>query len=202
VVSAILVIQYFAPPSPFSKDVLSEVTQWGVIISACIFVYGGFTMLVMHSSRVLRGIQRPEQRGRLFYNSCVFLGTFIFFYAVIYFGPARQLRGPFSTYIVGWLQTGFNLEWVFHVMAAYRMFRFTSIEAALMFTGWALSVLRMTPLWVYFIPPLMDIGLWVGQIPSNATMRAAYLAMGVSAVVLTARALVWKEPGLIEVEAV
>jgi nucleoside recognition membrane protein YjiH len=82
------------------------------------------------------------------------------------------------------------------------MFKFTSIEASLLFIGFVLSVLRMTPLYVYLCPPLMPIGMWIATVPGTVTMRAAYLAMGISAVVLTARALVWKEPGLIEVEAV
>jgi hypothetical protein len=204
VISAVLIIQYFAPDSPLGKATLSEITQWGVIVSGNIFVYGGVTMLVMHLSRILKGIQQRDFKGRNFYNSCVFIGTFAFFYGIVFFGGGTggPLVSPFQKYLIGFPQSGFNLEWVFHVWAAFRMFRFTSIEATLLFIGWVLSVLRMTPLYVYLVPPLMDVGLWIGQVPSNATMRAAYLAMGISAVVLTARALVWKEPGLIEVEAV
>jgi hypothetical protein len=205
VICLVLVLEYFAPATSEWKAVHGEVTQWGVIISACIFVYGGFTILAMHIGRVSRGLQNAKERaGRRLWNSSVFLATFVLFYifAVFEGGFGGPLAGMYSTYINGYIRGSFNLEWVFHVMAVYTMFRFTSIEATLLFAGWIVSVLRMTTMYVYYVPPLMDIGMWVTTVPAMAVMRAGYLAMGVSAVVLTARALVWKEPGLIEVEAV
>ena len=205
IICLVLVLEYFAPVTPEWTAIHGEITQWGVIISACIFVYGGFTILALHAGRMIRGIQNPEQRaGRRLYNSCVFIATFALYYvlAISEGGFGGPLAGMYSTYIQGYIRGSFNLEWVFHVMAVYTMFRFTSIEATLLFVGWLLSVLRMTTMYVYFVPQLMDLGMWMTTVPAMAAMRAGYLAMGVSAVVLTARALVWKEPGLIEVEAV
>jgi len=205
IISLLLVLEYFSPKTSEWTAIHGEITQWGVIISACIFVYGGFTILAMHTQRIVRGIQDPTARAeRRLYNSCVFLATFALYYifALSEGGFGGPLAGIYSTYIDGYIRGAFNLEWVFHVIAVYQMFRFTSIEATLLFTGWIVSVLRMTTVFVYYVPPIMDLGIWVTTVPAMAVMRAAYLAMGVSSVVLTARALVWKEPGLIEVEAV
>ena len=53
---------------------------------------------------------------------------------------------------------------------------------------------------VAYIPQFEVIGDWIMKVPYTASNRGAMIAAGIGVVVLAIRALVGREPGLIEME--
>ena len=56
------------------------------------------------------------------------------------------------------------------------------------------------PFFRFYLPALGPVGLWIAQVPHAAAHRAGLIGAAVGAIIVGIRALVWKEPGLMEVE--
>jgi hypothetical protein len=74
------------------------------------------------------------------------------------------------------------------------------LEAAVMVIAVLFSMFRNSTLLVYFWPPFYDVGVWIETVIATTVIRAFVTAAAVGTVVLTIRALVGREPGLIELE--
>jgi hypothetical protein len=201
VLAGILIIHYFVPASDAFDSVHAEITQWGTILTAVAFIYGYISILMIHARRLI--LRRAP--GRELFGSVVLFASFLCIMAIFFFVP-EGIESDFSAtwqfYLLGFATTAVGIDWAFHPFASVRMFRVTSIEAAVMFFAWMIACLSVLPAWTVWIPPIGPAGDWIGQVPMTATMRAALACTAVSSIVLAVRALVGKEPGLIEVEAV
>jgi hypothetical protein len=82
------------------------------------------------------------------------------------------------------------------------MFKVTSIESAAMMAVWFFITLREMASVVVFFPQIEAIGDWIMKTPYMASNRGVMIAAGIGIVILAVRALVGKEPGLIEMEVV
>jgi hypothetical protein len=200
VLAGILLIHYFAPQSASFDSVHAEITQWGTILTAISFVYGYISILLIHARRLY--FRRAPSRE--IFGSVIVFCSFLIIMG-IQFGIPGGIESDFSAtwqfYLIGFANTAVGIDWAFHPFACVRMFRVTSVEAAVMFLSWMFACLSVLPAWTNAIPALGTIGDWIGQVPMTATMRAGLACTGVSSVVLCVRALVGREPGLIEVEA-
>jgi hypothetical protein len=81
-------------------------------------------------------------------------------------------------------------------------FRIRTIESAAFFAAWILTYFRETSSLVTFFPPFLSIGDWIMAVPHNAVMRAALVVAATGSTVLGVRAIVFREPGLVEAEVV
>lgn len=94
-----------------------------------------------------------------------------------------------------------NIAWYMGgTYASYRYLRPTSVEAAVLVIMALFSMFRGTTLLTYIWPPFYDIGVWIETVVATSVIRAFTTAMSVGTIVLVIRALVGKEPGLIELE--
>lgn len=200
VLAGILIIHYFAPTTAEFDSVHAEITQWGTILTAIAFIYGYISILMIHARRL---IMRKATQRELF-GSVVLFGSFLAIMAIYFFVPGgieSELSGNWQFFLISYATMAVGVDWAFHPFACVRMFRVTSIEAAVMFISWLIGCLSVLPVWTLYIPDLGPMGDWIGAIPMTATQRAALACTAVSSIVLAVRALVGKEPGLIEVEA-
>jgi len=200
VLAGILIIHYFAPTSVEFDRVHAEITQWGTILTAISFIYGYISILMIHARRLVV----RKATGRELFGSVVLFGSFLCIMAIQFLIPGgieSDFSGQWQYYLISFSTTAVVIDWAFHPFACVRMFRVTSIEAAVMFLSWLFACLSVLPVWTLYIPALGPIGDWIGEVPMTATQRAALACTAVSSIVLAVRALVGKEPGLIEVEA-
>jgi hypothetical protein len=198
VLTTVIVIEYFVvkyPPLTAAKD---ELLLWGAIIYSFVMLFG-YTMLILHHLRQMR----ERGRGRLAYLSGIKLGTLGAFVLLGLLSPGgadgSQYRTLYS-YIVGYAAAGMYTAWVHHPYNVYRFFRPTSVQSTIMFLTWLFLVFRELSVIVAVYPPLYDIGTWIESVPNAAAQRAALAAAGVGTLILGVRAIVGKEPGLIEME--
>lgn len=198
--AGILLIHYFAPSTTEFNSVQAEITQWGTILTALAFIYGYISILMIHARRLIL----RKATGRELFGSIIVFVSFLAIMAIFFFVPGgieSSFSATWQFYLLSFATTSVVIDWAFHPFACVRMFRVTSIEAAVMFVSWLFACLSQLSAWTLYIPALGPMGDWIGAIPMTATQRAALACTAVSSIVLAVRALVGKEPGLIEVEA-
>lgn len=136
--------------------------------------------------------------------SATCLGTALI-YTLVALGTGGTTSVTFRfwyTFIIAYAAGGMYTAWVHHPYNSYRYFRFTSVESGLMFLAWLFISFRELSSIVAVWPPFYDIGTWIEGVPNTAAQRAMLATTGLGAIVLGIRALVGREPGMIEVEAV
>ncbi|MCJ7608835.1 hypothetical protein MUP00_04095 [Candidatus Bathyarchaeota archaeon] len=200
-IATIIIVYYFVPALPTAhpyKLVYDELLQWGPITSSFITLFGYLTMVVNHGRRVMNA-----QRNRTSYLSAILLGATVTFLILGIALPGGFAGIQYTTlykYLVMYAGAGMYSAWIHHPYNCYRYFRFTSAYSALFFLTWLFVVFRELPVFVAIYPPLYEVGTWIEQVVNGSVQRAALGAAGVGTLILGIRALVGKEPGLIEME--
>lgn len=96
-------------------------------------------------------------------------------------------------------QAQYAVMFLYQCGAVYRVLRLRSMETVVLsFCGIAF-ILRSIPLFVSYVPGLMELGDWVAGAPSMAGTRAATLTASIGGLVVGIRALIGKETATIEV---
>jgi hypothetical protein len=199
-ISAILIIEYFGAPYAPLIAIKDELSLWGVVLTAFTLLYAQVTLLLAHIRRV---VEKKGGRRRII-ESGIFLASFLGFLALALSHPAT-IYGPIFalifTAIIVKFQLGFqSCGWPAQVNAVFRMFRVTSLESATICICYILTWLFNLPFFRFYVPALGPIGVWIATVPSMAGQRAGLIAAAIGAIIVGVRALVGKEPGLMEVE--
>lgn len=199
---AVLLIEYYAVKTPVITDLSSQFLSWGAIIAILQLLFGYLTLMRMHVRRISQ--YRSEGYNRLIYKSVIVMATFVAMLAIgLYEGKGNA--GPMFTFwysnIIAMAGVGTVLEWISHYSSPARMFKITSPESFVMLAVWFFIVLREMATMVVFFPQIEVIGDWIMKTPYMASNRGVMIAAGIGIVILAIRALVGKEPGLIEMEA-
>lgn len=204
IVAGIFIVEYFLPENPPLVTLTTELTLWGTIIYSCSLLYGIIilVMLMIRRAETRRSGKFTGTRAVIMSATC--LGTIVVF-TLIALVTGSTTNPDFQfwyTYVVAYAAGGFYSAWVHHPYNSYRYFRFSSIESSLMFITWLFISFRELSSIVAIWPPFYDIGTWIEGVPNTAAQRAMLATTGLGAIVLGVRAIVGKEPGMIEVEAV
>jgi hypothetical protein len=199
VIAGIFIIEYFVPAGTVFSDITSELSLWGSTITSLVLIYG-------YTALALMLMRRLQARKTVKYtiNAAVTLGwaaIFLIFGLALPGGTSGDTYQLLYLYLVAYAGGGQNASWIHHPYNAYRYFRFTSIEATTMFLSFLALVCRELSALVAIFPPFYQIGSWVESVPNAAVQRVVLMTSAVGACILAVRALVGKEPGLIEAEA-
>jgi heme/copper-type cytochrome/quinol oxidase subunit 4 len=197
-ISSIIIIEYFAN-IPFITAIKNELVSWPSAIYA-------FTLLFGYLSLILNLFYRLMQRKRdkVMYTSGIKLGViavFVFLGLLVPGGIEGSLFSTLYKYIVSYPALALETNWILFCFYAYRYLRVSSRYTIMMLIAFMGTLLRELPVLVSIYPPSYDIGAWIAAIPASAAQRAALAATGIGILILVVRAIVRKEPGLIEVEA-
>jgi hypothetical protein len=203
IIAGIFIVEYFLPQNAPLTDITTELTLWGTILYSCSLLYG---IVILIITMVRRAEQRRSGKftgGRAVLMSVVCLGTAVV-YTIIALATGGTTSATFQfwyTYIIAYAAGGMYTAWVHHPYNSYRYFRFTSIASSLMFIAWLFISFRELSSFVAIWPPFYDIGTWIEGVPNTAAQRAMLATTGIGAIVLGVRAIIGREPGMIEVEA-
>ena len=198
---SILLIDYYVPGTPLISSASTNFLAWGAMIALIQLSFGYLTLLRMHIERLSR-IQTEGITNRNF-KTIIVLATLVIMAGIgIMEGGGNS--GPMFLFwyqnLVAMAGVGTVLEWISHYTSPARMFKIASLESAAMFGVWFLIVLREMPTVVVFFPIFETIGDWIMKTPYMASNRGVMIAAGIGIVILAVRALVGKEPGLVEQE--
>ena len=201
---AVFFIEYFGIENPIMKGLVTEFLGWGSMIALISLSFGYFSLMLMHVQRIRARTRGSEGvSGTLLFKSIVVVASFVLL-MLLGLGEGKGQMGEmymfWFTATVAMAGATWWQEWTHHFYAPFRMFRITTIETATLFLSWLLICLREMGAVVAYIPQFEAIGDWIMKVPYMASNRGAMIAAGIGVVVLAIRALVGREPGLIEME--
>lgn len=199
IVAFVLVVQYYGAPYKPVSDLKTVLLRWGVVIGTVMGFYGGILILVRHA-RVL--VKAERTRGT--YRSSIVIASFISFVAVALAYPGNVSSAQFNslrTFTQAAIAIGLNaMGGLYQYFVAYRTLRVRNIYSALIVISFVLVALWNTPHAVLIFPGLVVIGQWLGNVPHTAASMGATICAAIAATIMGIRALVGREPGLIELE--
>jgi len=184
-------------------SVKNEALQWGVIITAFTTLFA-YTVLVSANAKTISRTSAPiKDRVR----SLVLLLVIAVFCIAAITDPVKLTGGDAFNFLYSNLivTIGFGMALGTHIVftwaAIKKLQRIPDIETVIMLICFTLEIFgdgmtMMPALW----PALTSAQSWIKIVPNMIGQRAAIAAAGMGAVILGLRALVWKEPGIIELE--
>jgi len=207
VLTGIFIADYFAGYGPAFKEgpltpLTKELTTWGTIISLFILLFANVAMLMMHFRTLVRGrVHRKEM-----FRSVSFVGSAAFFVILAFASGPKLTSG--DLYLLVWVAVygtmglgiaiGHHTFFTWHAMKRLRGAASPDTIALLVST--ILSLFLYTTAVTAVTPHFDAAANWIKGIPNTASQRAALAAAAVGGIILGVRALVGREPGLIEAE--
>lgn len=201
VIAGLFLVQYFIVPVKELTAVTNELLNWSVNMSAIALIFGQI-MLISRYGRILH--RKPDRRRIL--ESAVFFGSFAFI-GILGLVDPKNVSGPlfniwFTAIII---QFAFGLgttQFPAQINAVFQRFKFfDSPETFVFVVVYLLSLLRFLSVFSFYVPSIGPVFDWIVNIPHTAANRAALIGTGVGEIIVGLRALVGKEPGLMEYEA-
>jgi hypothetical protein len=200
VISGLLIADYFLVV-PALADFSTQIGKWGSILSAFAIIYAS---VVLTATRIQ--VLAAQKSRKDVFRSVVYLITFFGFAALALTDTTLLTSSSafIDVYSPTMSQVGM-MVWVSgpsynNWMRMRKLSRIQSLEALVL---WIFSILRgMYGLTVITAnaPIIFTIGDWARTVPYAAVQQAASAAAGVGGILLGVRALVGKEPGLVEME--
>jgi hypothetical protein len=206
-IAAVLIVQYFAPVGTVFDPARTNILAVVSTVTATVQLYALTTLLLWRARSVVR---RQGGNKTTIFSSVIFFAWFIFLVGLWLFDhdPVKLSSG--TTYLaiygatVGILSTSASgIKFVHHIFWTFRLFASAAtLESGILFVTWLLTYLREMSLGILIWPGFAPIGDWISLFPYTAASRSLLLATGVGACIIAARAIVFREPGLIDAEMV
>jgi hypothetical protein len=184
------------------KVLANEFYLWGVIVASFTLLLGVISSIWLNVSRIAEG---KAPRSRII-NSWTYIVFLVVMMILALSDPSQLTKGFYYqliyTWILGYASQGMRFGVIGgNIYGAYLTFSRTStIESALLFLGFLLTTFREMTFYAYIFPPFIPVGDWIAFVINVAAERASYLAVGAGSVIMAVRAIVGREPGLIEME--
>jgi cytochrome bd-type quinol oxidase subunit 2 len=183
--------------------VKDEALQWGVIVTAFTTLFAYLILIVSNARRVGRTAIPARDRMR----ALILLVVTVIFCIAALMDPVKLTGGAAfnllysNTIPIANLGMIIGMHLVFTWAAIKKLQTIPDIETLIMLVFFTLEIFAeaMTVMPAVY-PPIGDVGVWIKTVPNMVGQRAAIAAAGIGAIILGLRALVWKEPGLIELE--
>ncbi len=180
---------------PVLRDAAATASNVVLLIIACATFVGVISVLQVHGKRVQR---RTE--------GWYFSGLVIVFVAIMVITglPLAEVGLGRNNSIFNWVFTNiqtplggtmYSILAFFITSAAVRAFKARNIEAAIVLVSGTLMVMGNAPLFTNAVPFLVDISLWIRNIPNMATMRGVMIGAALGAIALAVRTLMGIERG-------
>jgi hypothetical protein len=200
IIAGLLIADYFLVV-PALADFTTQIGKWGSILSAFAIIYAS---VVLTATRIQ--VLAAQKSRKDVFRSVVYLITFFGFAALALTDTTLLTSSPtfIDVFSPTMSQVGM-MVWVSgpsynNWMRMRKLSRIQSLEALVL---WIFSILRgmygLTAITAN-APIIFTIGDWARTVPYAAVQQAASAAAGVGGILLGVRALVGKEPGLVEME--
>ena len=180
---------------PVLQSVAGTTTNAVLLIVAYATFVGVISILLVHGKRV-------QNRGEGWY----FSGIVVVFVAIMVLTglPLQEFGLGTNNSIFNWIftyiltplgGTTYSILAFFITSAAVRAFKARNLEAAIVLVSGTLMVMGNAPIFTNSVPVLVDISLWIRNIPNMATMRGVMIGAALGAVALAVRTLMGIERG-------
>jgi hypothetical protein len=197
--TGLLIIQYFFSWKPLD-DVAKGLNVWSSLVTGMTLLYASFVLTLMNIRTVMRRRSFKEV-----FRSASYLGFLVVMLALGFSSPQltsgtlfRNVYTPITALIGAcvWFNSETGLIWA----SIQRLSVINSFDVALLWITAIITALRNLTAITAVYPPINDLGIWIYMVPDRTARNAATAAAAIGAVVLALRALIGKEPGLVEME--
>jgi hypothetical protein len=186
--------------APFLSPIKTGLDNWGSIILAVAAIFGYFFMVTNRIRRLGRQVQQPWSK-ETFANAVVLIMFFIFAILAFIETTAGPNYSMLFSYLPGYVTpTGFH--GYFGLYTLYRLVRYDDMYTLLYFGTFAFKSFAAIGVVQFYIPAIYSLYQWIRYVPYNATFMGTLAAGGIGMVILGIRAIIGREPGLIELEKV
>ncbi len=202
-VIGLCIADYFIAFSPLQMSV-KTLTRWGTTISVFAAIVATTFLVLRNVSRLYTGIAKKDYQT--LYRSGTFMGVYVTF-ALLAFSNPKLVQSDLYIAIytpilsacamVGYYNASYSTTW----SAIQKIGHVTNLDtAAIMIMVVVNAIVGMTIMHAIIGPNLALVQNWLTQVVTRSvtTVGEAFAAVGV--LVICLRALVGKEPGLIEME--
>jgi len=195
----IFLVDYFLVSDEL-KAVTTELSLWGVIITAGTLLFGNVAIIVIKARELFQ-----KQPRRALFDTATFLGVAALF-VILGLADPNSVRGamflalyvPTMSMMTQTLWTNAHLYYVWAVIQ--RLVRVRTLEVAVLAIATVLIIFYNTPATKVVFPPFHPMGEWIVTVANRAVQRATAACLAISGIVIVVRSLAGKEPGLIEME--
>jgi len=180
---------------PVLSTVAGTATNAVLLIVACATFVGVISVLMVHAKRV-------QRKTEGWYFSVLII---VFVAIMVLTGlPLQEFGLGRNNSIFNWVFTNiqtplggtmYSILAFFITSAAVRAFKARNIEAAIVLVSGTLMVMGNAPIFTNTVPVLVDISLWIRNVPNMATMRGVMIGAALGAVALAVRTLMGIERG-------
>lgn len=201
IIAGIIIAEHFLAPVELTI-IKEELVRWGVICSLMALLYAHVVLIL---SRI-RTITRKGISFKHKWRAIVLLAVTLFFVIIALTDPRLTANPLFTllfanTVALSYYGMALGHHILFTWAAIKKLQRIINVDTLIMLITFTVTVaaegMTMMPaLW----HPIGDLGVWIKTVPNMIGQRSAVAAAGIGAIILGLRALIGKEPGIIEVE--
>jgi hypothetical protein len=186
----VMLVEYFFKVQ-FVSDVAGILMNFGIVIAAFALGLGAANLLIIHGRHIKK--RTPKQ---WYFSAWLFVVMFTF----IAIGVSSTVNAPayvwlFQNTLVPVSTTTYSLLAFFIASAAYRAFRFRTMEGAVLLVSGVILMLGNIPMVSISIPVIADLADWINKVPTMAGLRAILIGAAVGTVVLGVRTFLGQEKG-------
>jgi hypothetical protein len=199
VIIAFMLASYYIN-SPQLDSVGNELVSWATTLSAWTLLFGYFVLMF---SSIKTIATRGQQTASDWYRRLIIFVSFVVFLVLGITLPGGWTGTDFYLvyqYLIVYSGAGATVAWLGLTYAAYTVIRPRSIETVVFLFAWTFRLLRDLPIWTMYLPQIQDVANWIMDVPSVGAQRGTLIATGIASIILGLRALIMREPGLIELE--
>jgi len=177
---------------PVLRAATDELTNWGTVIAACAIGLGFINIFEHYGKKV------AKKSGGWVYGAWLLAVTVI----VSVVGLVQGSDGLIASYIynnvVGVLDaTFFSLALFYMASAAFRSFRFKSVESSLLLGSAFFVLLKNAPIGETMWSGFSTIGTWLMNYPTNGVSRGIGITITLASIALALRVMMGKEYGFL-----
>ena len=182
----------------------NEIIREGTMISLFIGVVATVYLVWMNLLQIYTNVTGKRNNKALF-SACVFIAVYVIFCALALSTPQLTSGVVYTlvfTTIFGYLTTAFfaNSSIWASWMVIVKVGSMQTLEGFVLLFA-VLVKIAITPTVFYALyPPLLQVSVWLQQVPDAGVMRSVLGCAAIGSVILALRALVNKEPSLMEIE--
>jgi hypothetical protein len=199
---AVMLVQYIVV-NPIIEEVRKEMLLWANIVSLIVWLFANVVLIINNSRRVLRA----KEDRRLWYESIIILASTAFFLLLALSNPAQMEKNTnyVTVYkvLIGAIYLGIEATAItyqnYNIIRRLSTQRFTP-EVVVLVLSCVITLLRGMTAITYNYPQVFAVGNWVEQVAYGSASRAATVVLAIGSLILATRALVGREPGIIEME--
>ena len=196
IVGIIITANWFIDVTPLN-DLSNTITNFNTVMVAFMMGFAGVNILMIHTRRIQKNMSSGNTIDVVY--SVLLLGSLIIWTAIgIFMGRSSD------TY--QWLYTNFNLPLsstayaatLFYLASAtYRVIRARSTETTILVVVSIVVIMGNMPMFVTYIPALMDVKNWLADIVVTAAYRAITIGVGLGGILMGVRTLLAMETGFL-----